>query len=119
MAEKVLMRSTRGVGQEYEFALIPKGDGCCVRSEVRIAGRLPQTGPSLLSPVSPEVARRWLDSQTAKLRRNAARFEPVATEEAIAKSVGMTVSVLDNPTVLLETLLYQALAGQFSSPKKP
>ncbi len=117
MSDNVVMRSTRGVRQEFEFSLVAQCDGCSAKSEVRIDGLLPHSGPCLLTPVSPDVARRWLDNQTAKLRRNAAQFQRMPSQAEIEQAVGTTVSVLDNPTILLEALIYRALAGQFA-PKK-
>jgi hypothetical protein len=102
MSESVLLRSTRGVEQEVEFRLIAQGDACRVHSEVRICGRLPVTGPSLLTPVSSLVARRWMDSQIAKLRRNTARFES-ATDSQCA-------SIADNPLILIQSFFDQILA---------
>lgn len=109
MGDKIVLRSTRGVGQEVEFELIEKAEGTAVRSSLKVEGHLPRTGPSLLTPVSSAVARQWLNSQTERLRRNPAKFEEAkpALPSAMATC---SISILSDPVLLLESLLAQEIS---------
>lgn len=107
MADKVIMHSTRGVAREIELTLADGDGGCRVTSQVRTRGRAPQNGPCLLVPVSPDVARRWLDGQVARLMRSAGRFQAVPPSAGAPEPPAI---VLDAPDALVESLLLRALA---------
>lgn len=82
--ERVLLRSSLGVPQEWEFILSDAADGYCVRSILRIEGCHPRRGPGVLTPVPYTIARRWMESRTAKLSRHAARFTVLTLKDELA-----------------------------------
>lgn len=111
---KVHLRSTLGPVQEIEFTLEGEGKLCVVHSRQRVGDGVPSRGPAIVTPVSPEVAHRWLDSQMTKLARHAAKFKRVPTSEEIAESIVPTAcaNVFDDMDVLIDSLLAMSLSNK-------
>lgn len=80
-AERFILRSTRGVAQEFEFRVAPVAGGYCVQSEHRIDGCYPRRGPCMLTPLPLESAVTWAKAKVAKLARSAAAFRPARSVE--------------------------------------
>jgi hypothetical protein len=79
-AERFILRSTRGVAQEFEFRVAPVAGGYCVKSEHRIDGCHTRRGPCMLTPLPLHSAVTWANAKAATLARSAAAFR-------VAKSV--------------------------------
>lgn len=106
--ERLVLCATRGVPQEVEFLLLHEDGGCRVCSEVRVDGCLPRRGPALHTPLPDELARRWMESQAAKLTRKAAKFRPLTVEEELRRQI---VSVLPaDPTLLIAQMFDEEIA---------
>ncbi len=106
--ERLVLCATRGVPQEVEFLLLREGSGCRVCSEVRVDGCLPRRGPALHTPLPDELARRWMESQAAKLTRKAAKFRPLSIEEELRRQIDTTLP--SDPTSLIAQLFDEAIA---------
>lgn len=88
--QRFLLRSTRGVTQEIEFHVTPKGSGFCVKATHRIEGCLPKPGPCMLTPLPLESALTWANARAAKLARSAPAFRLAKTvEDRIAELFGL------------------------------
>ena len=79
--QRFVMCSSRGVQQVVAFDLLPCDGGFSVRSRVLIKGCLPRPGQCFSTPLSRENAIKWIHSQSAKLARSPAAFQPVQNFE--------------------------------------
>lgn len=79
--QRILLRSTRGVAQEFDLRVEPVAGGYFVKSQLRIDGCFPRSGPCMLTPLPFEAAMMWANARTVKLARSAAAFRPVKTFE--------------------------------------
>ena len=85
-----------------------ESSGCRVYSEVRVDGCLPRRGPALHTPLPDDLARRWMESQAAKLTRKAAKFRPLSIEEELRRQI---VAILPaDPTTLITQLFDEEIA---------
>lgn len=80
-SQRFLLRSTRGVAQEFNFRVEPVAGGYCVKSQHRIDGCLPRSGPCMLTPLPLSAAMTWANARAAKLARSTAAFRPAKTIE--------------------------------------
>lgn len=69
------------MAQEFDLRVEPVAGGYCVKSQLRIDGCLPRSGPCMLTPLPYDAAMTWANARAAKLARSAAAFRPAQTVE--------------------------------------